>query len=195
MAAAQVIPIRTLYAVESDLAALLECVETVEPAQEQEFLTALGAALESAKDKRDRVAQYMAHCESQVELAKAEMDRLRERRASFETQLEKLKTYVARVMDEAGVRKLEGNSVTFSLRKNPASVEVLDEEAVPASYKTATLTMSGELVDCVLDALDIDAQVKLAWSCDKRAIKSALDGGADVPGAAIAPDKFALVRK
>jgi hypothetical protein len=48
--------------------------------------------------------------------------RLQERKGALEAQLDKLKAYVVRIMDDAGVKKLEGNSVTFSLRKNPASV-------------------------------------------------------------------------
>jgi hypothetical protein len=98
-------------------------------------------------------------------------------------------------MDETGTKKLEGNLVTFSLRKNPPSVEVLDEMAVPAMYKVATLTIAGVLVDAVLDALELDAQVRLDWFLDKRAIKAAIDAGSDVPGAAIARDKYSLVRK
>lgn len=195
MAAAPVIPIRTLYQIEDDLQALLECVETVTPQQEQEFAADLGRALSEAKDKRDGVARYMAHCESQVELAKAEIERLRERKASFEKSLERLKQYVVCSMDILGVRKLEGNCVTLSLRKCPPAVEVSDEAAVPPAYKTATLKMPGNLVDKVLDALNIDDPVTLDWSVDKRAVKAALDGGASVEGAAIAAEKYTIVRK
>ena len=195
MSAAPVIPIRTLHQIEEDLAVLLESVDGVTPELEAQYLDDLGRALGAAKDKRDAVARYMSHLENQIVAAKDEIKRLQDRKADFEGALDKLKGYTVRVMDGLGVKKLEGNVVTLSLRKNPASIEVLDEETVPSTYKTATLTMSGALVDTVLDALEVDAQVKLTWAVDKRGIKAALDAGAEVPGAAIAPDKFALVRK
>ena len=195
MAAAPVISIRTLYDIESDLQALLECVDTVTPEQEADFAHDLGHALMAAKDKRDDVARYMSHCESQIELAKAEIERLRARKADFENSLERLKAYVVRSMDGLGVKKLEGNCVTLSLRKCPPAVEVLNEAAVPPAYKNATLTMSGALVDKVLDALSIDDPITLNWQVDKRGVKAALEAGAEVPGAAIAAEKFTVVRK
>jgi hypothetical protein len=195
MSAAPVIPIRSLYNVESDLLALLECLETVTPEQEQEYILDLAKALGQAKEKRDAVAQYMSHCENQIEFAKAEIKRLQERKAEFEANLEKLKRYVVQIMDAIGTRKLEGNSVTFSLRKCPPSVEITDEAAIPANYKTATLQMPGYLADQVLDALDIDAPVTLNWSVDKRGIRAALDGGLDVAGASFAPERSTVVRK
>lgn len=52
-AACTVVPIRTLYDIESDLHALLECVDTVTPEQEADFAHDLGHALMAAKDKRE----------------------------------------------------------------------------------------------------------------------------------------------
>lgn len=194
--AALVVPInRTLYSVEEDLQALLECLETVAPEQEQEYLADLSKAIGDAKDKRDAVAQYMAHCESQVEFAKAEIRRLQERKASFENSLDRLKLYLVRMMEQAGTKKLEGNSVTFSLRKCPASVEISDESAVPPAYKTATLAMPGTLAEQVLDALPMDAPVSLNFTVDKRAIKAAIDGGLEIAGAQIAAERNTVVRK
>ena len=194
-AALSVVPVRTLYEIEDDLATLIQSMETVTPEQEEGFIADFGRALEHAKDKRDGVARYMAHCESQIELAQTEIDRLRERKASFEAALSRLKDYVIRTMESLGTRKLEGSCCTLSLRKCPASVEVRDESGVPAIYKSATLTMPGELAARVLDALAVDDPVTAAWHVDKRAVKAALDAGADVAGAGYAAERFALVRR
>lgn len=195
MAAAQVVPIRTLYELEDDLMAMLESMDTVTPDQEQEFLADFGRALQTAKDKRDSVARYMAHCESQIELAKAEIERLRERKLAFECSLDRIKSYVVYTMESLGTKKLEGSCVTLSLRKCPAAVEVLDEGKVPVEFKTATFSLPGPLVDKVLDALAIDDPVRLAWNLDKRAIKAALDAGDAVPGAGFAPEKHTIARR
>ena len=194
-AAATVVPIRTLHQIEEDLAVLLESIDGVTPELEQQYVEDLGCALSAAKDKRDSVARYMSHLENQVQAAKDEIKRLQDRKAEFEGALDKLKAYTVRVMEDMGVKKLEGSCVTLSLRKCPASVEVYDESAVPPAYKNATLTMSGDLVDKVLDALSIDDPVTLNWSVDKRSIKSALDAGREVEGARFADEKHTVVRK
>ena len=195
MAAAQVIPIRTLHQIEEDLAVLLESIDGVTPELEAQYLEDLGHALGVAKDKRDAVARYLSHLENQVQLAADEIKRLQERKGEFEAALDKLKAYTVRVMETMGVKKLEGNVVTLSLRKCPAAVEVTDEDAVPAGFKVATLKMSGELVDKVLDALSIEDPVTLTWAVDKRAVKAGLEGGEAVTGAQIAPEKYTVVRK
>lgn len=195
MAAVSVVPIRTLHQIEEDLAVLLESIDGVTPELEAQYIEDFGRALSAAKDKRDSVARYMSHLENQVQLAKDEIKRLQDRKSEFEGAVDKLKAYTVQVMEGLGVKKMEGNVVTLSLRKCPASVEVIDETAVPANYKTAMLTMPGDLVDRVLDALSIDDPVTLNWSIDKRAIKTAIEGGADIAGAAIAPDRNTLVRK
>jgi hypothetical protein len=177
------------------LVALFECLETVQPEQEADYLVDLAKAIGQAKDKRDSVAQYMAHCESQIEFAKAEIKRLQDRKASFEASLDRLKGYMVRIMEEIGQKKLEGNSVTFTLRKCPASVEITDEAAIPPNYKTATLQMPGFLADQVLDALPIDAPVALNWTCDRRALKDAISGGLTIAGATLAAERNTVVRK
>lgn len=193
--AAPAIPARSLYVIQDDVQALLECADTVAPEQEADYIADLARLLGERRDKTDAVAQFLAHCESQIDFAKAEIARLQERKASFETHLDRLKGYVVRVMDATGTRKLEGNNATLSLRKCPPSVEVLDEGAVPPEYKVATLKMPGDLVDRVLDALDLDSPVSLTWACDKRAIRAALDAGTPVDGASFAADRFTVVRK
>lgn len=195
MSAAPVIPIRTLHQIEEDLAVLLESIDGVTPELEAQYLEDLGHVLGAAKDKRDAVARYMSHLENQIQAAKDEIKRLQDRKADFEGALDKLKAYTVRVMDGLGVKKLEGNVVTLSLRKCPASVEVTDESAVPNAYKSAEIRMPADLAEQILDTLPIDAPVALSYAVDKRAVKSAIEGGAEVAGAQIAAEKFTLVRK
>jgi hypothetical protein len=202
VAALAVLPRPTLYDLEETLQGLSECVETVSPEQEAEFLAEFGRALSAAVEKRDSVGRFLAHLESQIELAKAEIERLRERKASFEAALERLKTYVVRVIEAQGVKKLEGSTVTLGIRKCPASIEVFDEIAVPLDYKGATVRLPAKLLDRVLDALDFELAAQVleqsrdtGIAVDKRAIKAALDAGTLVPGARFAAEKHSLVRK
>jgi hypothetical protein len=208
----------TLYQVEENLLALADTAELVEPDREEAFRIELEAALLSAADKRDRVAQFLAHLEAQIDFAEAEMKRLRDRKATMERLRERLEGYVVHVIQSLGKdvkgkwRKLEGNLVTLSIKACPASVNVRDETAVPADYKFVTVKLPQTLWDNVLAALELDlADTLTFWAAeaaitvDKRRVKDAIvqaierdetrTGDAVVPGAALVTDKYTLVRR
>ena len=196
-----------LYAIEDTLAALIETAELVSPEQEREFRTELQTALAAAVDKRDKVGQFLTHLERQIDYARFEIDRLRQRKAASERALARLEEYVIETIEKLGTdgkgryRTLEGKTTTFSLRGCPPSVEVADESAIPAEYKTLTLKLPAVTWEQLLDGLDIEqraavlAQVKSPEiGVDKRSIKAAFDGGADVPGAGLVSGRHALRR-
>ena len=196
-----------LYVIEDQLAALVETAELVSPEQEQEFRAEFQAALTAAVEKRDRVGQFLAHLEQQIDFAKFEIDRLRQRKATCERALARLEDYVIGTIENLGTdsngkyRRLEGKTTTFSLRACPPSVEVADESAIPAEYKLLILKLPAVTWEQLLDGLEIEqraavlGQVKSPEvSVDKRSIKVALDGGADVPGAGLAIGRHSLRR-
>jgi hypothetical protein len=196
-----------LYAIEDTLAALIETAELVSPEQEREFRTEFQTALNAAVDKRDKVGQFLTHLERQIDFARFEIDRLRQRKAASERALARLEEYVIETIEKLGTdgkgryRTLEGKTTTFSLRGCPPSVEVADESAIPAEYKTLTLKLPAVTWEQLLDGLEIEqraavlAQVKSPEiGVDKRSIKAAFDGGADVPGAGLVSGRHALRR-
>ena len=127
----------TLYTLEDQLAALADTADMVPADHEQQFLENFKSALVAAVEKRDRVGQLMAHLEQQVAFARAEIERLKERKEFYERVLERMEQYLIRVITSLGLdakdkpRKLEGRTVTFSIKSCPASVEITDEPAVP----------------------------------------------------------------
>ena len=196
-----------LYVIEDHLAALIETAELVSPEQEQEFRVEFQTALTAAVDKRDRVGQFLAHLEQQIDFAKFEIDRLRQRKATCERALERLENYVIGTIEDLGTdgkgkyRKLEGKTTTFSLRACPPSVEVADETAIPAEYKVLILKLPAVTWEQLLDGLKIEQRSAVLGqvrspevSVDKRSIKAAVDGGADVPGAGLAIGRHSLRR-
>jgi hypothetical protein len=224
MAALQVVPISggtvapspvpvaphplTLYAIEEQLTAMADTAELVPEDQEQAFLEEFRAALTAAVDKRDRVGQFLAHLEQQAAFAKAEIARLQERKAFFERATEKMEGYVIRVIESIGpdakgkYPKLEGRTVTFSIKDCPPSVAIQDEAAIPSDYKAITITVPALKWEALLGSLDLeqragvlDAVEKPKVAVSKTAIKKAIDGGAQVPGADLIVGKKTLVRK
>ena len=196
-----------LYLIEDQLAALIETAELVSPEQEQEFRLEFQTALTAAVEKRDRVGQFLAHLEQQIGFARFEIDRLRQRKATFERTLERVETYVIETIEKLGTdakgkyRKLEGKTTTFSLRGCPPSVEVSDESAIPSEYKTVLLKLPAVIWEHLLDGLGIEQRSAILDQVkspevfvEKRSIKTAIDGGADVPGAGLAVGKHSLRR-
>jgi len=196
-----------LYVIEDHLAALIETAELVSPEQEREFRAEFQAALTAAVEKRDRVGQFLAHLEQQIDFAKFEIDRLRQRKAVCERAHERLENYVIETIEQLGTdtkgryRTLEGKTTTFGLRACPPSVAVTDEAAIPADYKTLTLKLPAVTWEQLLDGLDIDQRAAVLKqvrspeaAVERRSIKAAIDGGADVPGAGLVTGRHSLRR-
>jgi hypothetical protein len=178
MAAATVIPIQaprgSLYEITDHLAALFDTIEMVETPEDRLAIEAeIDRYLAAEIRKVDSVAGYLAHCETQSDFAAAEIKRLQERKALYERRFDRVKQYVIGVMEFQGLKKIEGQTSTLALRGCPASVDVLDEAAVPEEFKIA----------------------KTVVSVDKKALKAALEAGRDVAGADLVFGKNTLVRR
>jgi phage host-nuclease inhibitor protein Gam len=199
----------TLYNIEEHLVALLDTAEMVETPEQQEAIFAeIQQALVTAIDKRDRVNQFMVHCESQQAAIDAEIKRLQALKKTFVKAQERMEDYVIRTIQSLGAdekgryRKLEGKTCVFSVRACPPSVEVRDEAAIPAEYKTLTITVPATAWEELVDNVDIEerskflaAVKKTECAIDKRAVKSAIDGGTTVPGADLAIGRYGLQRR
>lgn len=204
---ANAVAAQPLYAIEEHLALLVDTAELVLPDQEQEFRDEFQLALSTAVDKRDRVGQFMAHIEQQITFANYEIERLRERKAAYQRAFDRIESYVTHTIEVLGrdakgkYRRLEGKTVTFSLAGCPPSVDVTDEPAIPAEYKTLTLKIPAVAWEQILDGLDPNQrQVVLGIvkregvSIDRRSIKATISAGTGVPGADLAIGKTSLRR-
>lgn len=216
-------PARSMYDLETHLQALADSVETVEPEQEQQFLADFREALMAAKDKRDRVASFMAYCDAMAEMSAKEIARLQKRKDLFLRTVERLEGYVEKILRELGKdakgkwQKLDGNTSSFSLRNLPPSTVITDEAKVPTEYKTVTVTLPAPLWEQILDSLPmevsnqvLDAVKKPNSAISKALVKEAIETKVpgwkdllkdrpsvfteDVPGAAIAAGGTKLVR-
>lgn len=141
----------SLYQLEENHMALLDSEALVTPDQQAQFRAEIAESLKTAVDKRERVAQFLRHCELQAENCKKEIDRLSRLKRSYEGAAKRMEEHVAWSMEQLGygekdargrVRKLEAHTAVFTLRPNPPAVEITDEAAVPSEYKTLTITVN-----------------------------------------------------
>ena len=187
----------TLFQIEESLVLLAESAE--EEGLTPEIEAALTTYLESAVEKRDRVAEFIHFCEAMAELAKAEVKRLQARQRHFEVTAERVSNMVLHVLDWLGVKKLEGRTNTLKKRKRPPSVNVIDEPRIPAEYKRVTITLPLPQWQQLLAGTPEDARNtvlagvrKQEISLDLKAIKQALNLEKPVEGADLALNRFKL---
>ena len=187
----------TLFQIEESLALLAESAE--EEGLTPEIEAALTAYLQGAVEKRDRVAEFIRFCEAMAELAKAEVKRLQARQKHFEATADRVSGMVLRVLDWLRVTKLEGRTNTLKKRKCPPSVNVIDEQKIPAEYKRVTVTLPlpqwQELLARTPDELRntvIAGVRKQEITLELDAIKQALNLEKAVEGADLTLNRFKL---
>src|SRR5215472_10918615 len=121
-----------------------------------------GGLIMTAKEKRDRVASFLAYCDAMAEMASKEIARLQKRRDFFARTVERVEGYVELILRNLGKdskgkwQKLEGNTSSFTLRNLPASTVITDEAAVPTAYKTVSVTLPAPLWEQMIDSLDME---------------------------------------
>jgi hypothetical protein len=198
---------QSLYDIEAHLAALVDTEELVPEELEQEYALELQSTLLATVEKRDRVGQFLAHLEAQIAFAHAEVARLKAREEFYERVFARMESYVARVIESLGLdakgkrKKLEGNTITLSLRGCDKRAEVTNEAAVPTKYKRVTVSLPAETWESVCDSLDLDLREQLLGEVKSPKIevstslvKADLKADIAVPGAKLAGGTY-LVRK
>jgi hypothetical protein len=196
-----------LYAIEDNLAALANSFELIaDDETRQLILDEIGQALRQAKDKRDAVVGFLRHCEAQQRFADKEIERIKSRRdriAQFQTEFEQ---YIVRMIEEfavpdrRGIKRLEGNFSSMRIQKNPESVVITDEKALPVAWKDVILTMPAHVWEGLLQRLDkserafFEARLKKTeFKSDKRLLANELKNGAQIPRVDLKFGDFRLV--
>ena len=197
----------TLYEVEDNLQALANSIAAAEePTEREAILAQIAQALETTKEKRDRVAAFLRHCEFQKRFADEEVERIEKRKAFIarvQTELERRVIQVVEQFappDRRGVKRLQGNSSSLRIQKNPDSVLVADPNMVPPAFKAAVITMPAYAWDALLNCLDVEERKeiellvdKIEFKADKRAIGIELKNGTAVAGADLRFGEWRLV--
>ena len=126
----------TLYEMTSDLVELME-VEIDEEVK-NEIIENIKLQMET---KAENIIAVIRNYETRIEGIKAEEKRLMEYRKSEEKKLERLKEYTTYCMELLGNKKLDTTLGRISLRKKPATLNIIDESLIPSQYKEIIQTV------------------------------------------------------
>ncbi len=154
----------TLYDISSDY---LQALDLFTDPEVDIPLEAALDTLESTEgqlqEKAVNVAKFMQNLDATAKAIKEAEQQMARRRKAIENRARWIKDYLKTNMEAAGITKIESPWFSLAIQKNPPSVEVLDEQALPEDYKTEVVTLK----------------------IGKAAIKEAVKEGEDVPGAVL----------
>ncbi len=129
----------------------------LDPEVMQDTLDSIEDAIEN---KAENIAKLIRNLESDVTAYKEEEDRLKTKRQATENKVKWLKTYLEDNMKLTGKTKFKSGMFNFSIQKNPASVNITDEKAIPEEFL-----------------------IQQPPKVDKTSLKEILKRGIEVPGA------------
>ena len=129
----------------------------LDPEVMQDTLDSIEDAIEN---KAENIAKLIRNLESDVTAYKEEEDRLKTKRQATENKVKWLKTYLEDNMKLTGKTKFKSGMFNFSIQKNPASVNITDEKAIPEEFL-----------------------IQQPPKVDKTSLKEILKRGIGVPGA------------
>lgn len=123
------------------------------------------------QNKSIGIIGYIQNKESLIDAVDTQIKRLQELKKAESNSIDKFKQYVKENMEKLGIQKLETEIGKMSITKNPLSVEIQNEDEIPAEFKQEVVTTK----------------------IDKTAIKNYFkETGEIVPGARIISDKTSL---
>ena len=93
------------------------------------------------QQKSQNIIGYTKNIELTINAMKEEEKRIAENRKSLESKLDKFKQYVKENMERLGITKMETELGTLSIAKNPLSVEIENEDEIPAEFKQEIVTI------------------------------------------------------
>lgn len=92
------------------------------------------AIVMSRNDKLDGLAYVIEGDEKEIDWLKAKIQDLQKELKARKNHEASLKEYLVTALDDAGLKKMQTENHMLKTRKQPASVDVIDESKVPAQY-------------------------------------------------------------
>ena len=141
--------------------------------EQQQLATAIGMTFDPNAPQSAAALAKIDNVAGVLSMAEAEISYFEAQRRAVDAQIQKRKRACSAIMDALqlqmeswGVNKIGGRAHSFLLKKNPPSVEIVDDSLIPDEYRRWPDTIPP----------------------NKTAIKEALQAGKEVPGAKLAAE-------
>ncbi len=109
--------------------------QMLEEAEDQQAILDTIESIEAViEEKADNYARIIKNLEADIAGIKTEEQRLADKRRTLENNVKWLKGNLEESMRATGKTKFKTTLFSFGIQKNPPSVEILDENKIPAEY-------------------------------------------------------------
>lgn len=161
----------TLYEISHDMATITDDIIDAEGELTPELERRLDECGLALTVKAEGIWMVLRNMEANNSVIDTEIKRLQKIKKIRNNATDRLKTYIKRCMEDANLKKIDTPLGGFTIRKSPASVEIIDESIIP---------------------FDLMVVIPETQRPDKKAISDALKKGEDVKGAKLITDKTSL---
>jgi hypothetical protein len=136
-------------------------LDILDEGQDEALQDTLDSIKDAIEQKAEGIAKIIRTMDAEAEAIKAEEQRLAQRRKAIENRRNGLKEYLETQLASSGIDKVKTATFTVALQNNPPSVNVLDDKAIPTTFKV---------------------HIPEQWNVDKKLILQALKDGQEIPG-------------
>jgi hypothetical protein len=130
-----------LYEIASDYLQTLEDLAEMEDLPEEVIADTLEGLQGTFETKAINVGAYIKTLEAEASAIEEVCKSMERRQRSLERHAERLREYLKTQMERVSLPKIKNCYLTLRVQANPPSVEVIDEEAIPAEYKRTELSI------------------------------------------------------
>ena len=132
-------------------------------------------------EKATNVAAFARNLEATAKAIKEAEQAMARRRRALENRSQWIKDYLKHNMEATGITKIESPWFVLAIRKNPQSVDITSEAALPDDAVTVLLELDRGTYNAIKEKLN--GHRLTGTKVDKAGIKARLQGGEDVDGA------------
>ena len=121
----------TLYELTGQYLELMEIADEADPDVLRDTLEAIEGEIEI---KAENYAKVIKNLEGKEDALDKEIARLQDRKRSVGNSIKSIKGNLERAMIATGKKKFKTDLFSFGIQKNPPTVQVVDESAVPEKF-------------------------------------------------------------
>lgn len=123
-----------LYELSDQYNALSQLLENTE-SEEADLTEGLNNITDQFNVKAENIGKLILSLAGDITTIQTEEERLAKRKGVIGRQLDYLKSYLHQEMLATNNETIKGTLLTISFRKNPASVSIVDQEAIPEEFR------------------------------------------------------------
>jgi len=138
-----------LYQLTDEFRAIENMIAENEGEVSEAEIMAMNEIKKDFENKAESIAKMIQNLKGEYSAVKAEAKRLACRAKSLDNNIERWKKYIKGEMTAIGVKKIEGETLSLTLKNIRDTVDVIDENQVPDSFKEKIVVFRVDRKSCL----------------------------------------------